>query len=1019
MNGRGTDSMGSLRTGGGILLILLLIPALLFSQSDSVDVTFYYTPPVVPDNIYLRGEFNGWSTETPMIYDDEADRYFATVRLRRGGPSPLPAAHSIPGAYQYKFYYTRTGTEYWVQDPLNPRENPFDHNNSYVYINDPTVYQLVPNRVSGLVVTRTPTVRAYLFPGTVSAIDPETIELVVDGRSYTGLGEYYDSESHLFSYQIPDPLTSGAHTLRLSAGTTDGSVSSDSTEFTVEAGFIRLLTRPNDRYLHPEITVDGTVQDSSVTEVILHHNGTPTPVEANNGFFSGIIDLTEGNNTVYAEIDDPDIEDNVSDPITIYYHIDRNPRPLITGSIEENNVMLEIEELNPVWYMYMTGYWWESDDSLNPIPLGIQERGESITFPLPDVPGEYYIDVISERVMIIDTMDPLGLGENGGDEGIWFGTARTFIRVHDDGTAEISSVEKNPSWVRDAIVYEIYIPAFGPNGGGTFQDIIDRLPEIQDLGVNVIWFMPLYDNNESINALNAGYNIYDFYSVHPQLGTMQKFEELVETAHGMEIRIILDSTPNHIGGMHPWLDDLRAYRDYSIYRPMIENRLLGDARDLGQEIVRLDGTYPLYARYSNWTLPNLNYENPETADYMTEMYRWWVLEKNIDGYRMDVYWGPQNRYGKEAWWGPFRKEIKRVKPDVFILSETDGTGFGSENNYADAGGASDAAYDWALYGTIKEILSGSGGGNLNTLHDRVSNFAPPGEAYNYYTGSNSHIFRFVENHDEPRITQLYGTAKAKAGAVLNLTIPGIPMIYAGQEVGETSQRGTINWTRTGATEMREYFRRLTHSRNEFPSFRTGTIRRIQSGHGRVYSYSRPYEGANAIVAVNLSGSTVSATLQITDNALAGTLDDLNTYYLNDLLNDSSATVTKTDLASYGVTLGPWESVVYLLADSLVKLVTTVPGEIDRGLPGTFTLHQNYPNPFNPGTTIRYEIPKATRVILTVYDMLGRRVGTIVDEYQNEGRYQHHFDASHLSSGVYFYRIEAGEFVGVKRMLYIR
>ncbi len=985
------------------ILLLCVLPTISSAQTDSVDVTFYYTPPVTPDNIYLRGEFNNWETANPMTYHPDMDRYEATVRLRVGGPDPLPAPYSIEGAYQYKYYYTVGTSEYWVQDPLNPRENPFDHDNSYLYTNDPTIYHLLPNPMSGLVETRTPTISAYLYSSTETEIDPESIEVTVSDYVYSDLSDYFDAETNFLSFDVPEPLVSGTHSLKLVAETVDGSVSADSTEFMVEAGFIRLLTRPNSRHLRESIKVDGIVADDTIEEVVLYHNDDAVNVTADSGFFSYEVTLTEGENVFYAIVDDPEIDDNESDPVTVVYYIDRRPKPVISGSIDDVNVMLELNETN-INATNVT-YTWSSDDERNPLELGIvNHTGTSLTFDIPEISGEFYIDVHA-------------VGDEQQE-----GSARTYVRVYNDDTAKIAAVEGNPSWVRDAIVYEIYVPAFASGGSGTFQHVINRLPEIKDLGVNVIWFMPIYDNNENINELNAGYNIADFYSVHPQLGTMEKFDELVELAHQKGIRIILDSTPNHLGRLHPWIDDLRTFRDYSIYRSVIENRLLGNHRGLGHSILRLEDHYPLYARYSNWTLPNLNYQNPETKYYMLEMYRWWLLERNIDGYRMDVYWGPENRYGTDAWWEPFREEIKRVRPDVFILGETDGTGPGSENNYADFGGASDAAYDWNLYGYIKNVLTGSGGGNLNDLHNRVNNFADPGQPYNFHTGENSHIFRFIENHDEPRIAELYGTAKAKAGAVLNLTIPGIPLIYAGQEVGETSRRGTIIWNRTGAVEMRDFFKRLTYSRYEFPAFATGHIIRVSSGNGRVYSYSRPFDDQNAIVAINFSSSNASATLQINDNVLSfveGGIDDEKTYYLNDVLNDSSATVTKSDLAEYTITLGPWESVVYVLSDTLIKLVTSVSDDADRGIPDEFTLHQNYPNPFNPGTTIRYSLPKATQVTLNIYDMLGRRVATVVDDFHNAGSHQRYFDASHLSSGMYFYRIEAGEFVEVKKMMYVR
>jgi glycosidase len=1008
--------------------IILIASLNLFGQSDSVDVTFYYTPTGTPERVFVPGEFNGWGPNSngvisagapsEMTFDSLSGRWYKTVRLRVGGH----INGGVSGAYQYKFNINGSSTG-WLSDPLNPRENPLDNNNSILYVKDPTIYHLTPNQKSAIVTTRRPVIESYIFPSTGTTVDTSGIILDLNGIVYDNLGIYFDSLTSKFSYPVPDPLASGLYTLKLSFASENGSVNSDSTEFIVEAGSVRILNRSNDNYIRPDIQIDGVVEDTTVTDAILHITtdlgNIATPVSVQNGRFSAVVDLVEGGNTIYAEVTGDD--DNVSDTVNIRYVIDRRPRPVVTGVVEGDNIVLSIEELLDEEYRYVMGYEWFPDEEANPGFINISGTGESVSFPISDIPGEYYIDIRAVNFILVDIFPDPDEPHSGVDfDGTWESTARTSFIIDEAGSVIFPGTAHNPSWVDGAIVYEIYIPAFAANGAGNFQHVINRLPELKDLGINVIWFTPIYNNNESINTLNAGYNIADFYSVHPQFGTMSTFESLVAQAQESGLRIILDSTPNHLGGLHPWLNDISLYRDYSNYRPIVETRLLGSSRDLGHEIVYLDGSYPFYARYSNWTLANLNYQNPETVHYMLEMYKWWLLEKNIDGFRMDVYWGIENRYGKDAWWKPFREEIKRVKPDVFIIGETDGTGPGSENNYADTGGASDAAYDWNLYGTIRSILNASG--SISDLHNRVNNYAPAGEPYSYYTGLNAHYFRFIENHDETRIAQLYGIARSRAGAVLNFTVPGIPLVYAGQEVGETSQRGTINWTRQGGAELREYYKRLTYGRTEFPAFTTKYIRQISSGHSRVYSFSRPYEDQNAIVAVNFSANNAVATLSIGNNHVSLSSDSLlneKVYYLNDILNDSTATVYKTDLSSYSVTLGPWESVVYILADSAIRLVTSTPRDYIKAIPQSFSLEQNYPNPFNPATTIRFSIPQSGRVLLTVYDVLGREVGTLVDGYLEAGTYTEHFDASHLGSGLYFYRIESGDFVKVNRMVLVK
>jgi len=116
---------------------------MLLAQDDSVDVTFFYYPDDNPNTVYLPGEFNGWTLNSSslMTEDPVTGIWSKTVRLRVGGPNPLPAPQSIPGAYQYKF----NADGNWLQDPLNPRQNPNDNNNSYLFIRNPTIHYLLPN----------------------------------------------------------------------------------------------------------------------------------------------------------------------------------------------------------------------------------------------------------------------------------------------------------------------------------------------------------------------------------------------------------------------------------------------------------------------------------------------------------------------------------------------------------------------------------------------------------------------------------------------------------------------------------------------------------------------------------------------------------------------------------------------------------------------------------------------------------------------------------------------------------
>jgi hypothetical protein len=145
------------------VFVILILSNFSFAQSD-VDVTFYYYPDDNPSSVLLRGEFNGWSEANPMTFDATSSSWSSTIRLRVGGP-PQPG---VPGAYQYKFF----ADGIWLQDPLNPRSNPQDNNNSYLFIRNPTIHYLLPNSTaaSGIIRTRFPEITAYIFPSTSSDV---------------------------------------------------------------------------------------------------------------------------------------------------------------------------------------------------------------------------------------------------------------------------------------------------------------------------------------------------------------------------------------------------------------------------------------------------------------------------------------------------------------------------------------------------------------------------------------------------------------------------------------------------------------------------------------------------------------------------------------------------------------------------------------------------------------------------------------------------------------------------------
>jgi hypothetical protein len=623
------------------LLLAFLLSGLAASAQDSVDVTFRYRPSGNPSIVHLPGEFNNWANNSGgninpdprWTMTKDADGVWSkTVRLRVGdGGAP-------GGAYEYKFNEGGSSSG-WLADPLNPRTYG-SFANSIIHVRRPTVFHVLPLPGS-IVGTATPELTGEIFPAVGQVIDTAASHVLVNGVRSANFGELYDPASGYLRMTL-SPLEDGEHSVVVVTVETGSSEARDSTRFTVRAAPLQWLTRPNPRVLRDSALLSVRAAAAGITDVRLIRDGVDTLDGVGSGdTFTATFALHEGDN-VFTASGMKDGTPVATSPLTLHRFVDHAPRAaiqygIVSGTVTLNALASDDPDGDTLRFR------WISEDDINPSPLAIDREGMFCSFPVPVLPGEYYFT--------LEARDP--------DNNI--GIARNYLRVP-SGPGEPNmppTPNENPAWVRDAIVYEVYVPAFSSRGD--LQGVIDGIPHMRRLGVNTLWLMPIMDNLGGINSFNGGYNIVDFYNVDESIGTLADYDRLVDSCRANGIRVILDITPNHVSGSHPWVEDIRVWKEYSIYRAFIEARRLGGDRGLGQSVLT-EGGYPLYARYSNWTLANLNLENPETREAMLDVYRYWLVDRRADGFRLDVYWGPQERYGEKTWWRPFREAIKRYKP---------------------------------------------------------------------------------------------------------------------------------------------------------------------------------------------------------------------------------------------------------------------------------------------------------------------------------------------------------------------
>ncbi|HXX64573.1 MAG TPA: T9SS type A sorting domain-containing protein, partial [Bacteroidota bacterium] len=493
--------------------------------------------------------------------------------------------------------------------------------------------------------------------------------------------------------------------------------------------------------------------------------------------------------------------------------------------------------------------------------------------------------------------------------------------------------------------------------------------------------------------------------------------------------------------------DARAYREASEYWTYYQHQMITyTGVNLGQlsQSVTSDG-FVYYGGFSD-ALLNYNWADIDARAYMIGVYKYWIQAIGADGYRFDVYWGPHTRanspLGGEGEMGqPVRQALKHIRPDINILGEASGTGVGTEVLYADQGGGVDEAYDWNLMGYVESnIWALDVATRVNNLDGQLRN-ASGNQGMRYLPGPNASFLRFLENQDQDRISYTYSsgvdsaTAHARTMPVstaVNLAV-GLPEVYAGQEVGrgygisdfDTRRRGVINWADPSGAVLMPHYQKLAQIRKQYAAFSTQSMVRLPVDVPAVYAYSRPIAGVNGVVVANFDNVPHTANVILSTGGSPAPINGLangTPYVATDLYNGnatqqvlftSGIDTLKVNLPAFGSAVFVIDTTPHtLILPSLTGIVQNPIGVIPR----EYGLSQNYPNPFNPTTTISYRLPVGGVVSLKVYDLLGREVVTLAEGYQAAGEYSRIFDASRLSSGVYFYRLHAGAYVSVKKMI---
>ncbi|MNO33229.1 Cyclomaltodextrinase [compost metagenome] len=445
-----------------------------------------------------------------------------------------------------------------------------------------------------------------------------------------------------------------------------------------------------------------------------------------------------------------------------------------------------------------------------------------------------------------------------GEEQIWmteseFTKERPQIpeRMYEFPYINPADLYKVPDWVKDTIFYQIFPERFAngdktndPEGvqpwggeptrenffGGDLQGVIDHLDHLSELGITGIYFTPIFEG-----STNHKYDTTDYMKVDPQFGDTETLKKLVQACHERGIKVLLDAVFNHSGNTFaPFLDVIEKgaesqYKDwFCIHKYPLDV---------------VDGI-PTYDTFSFEPLmPKLNTAHPEVKKYLLGVAEFWIKEVGIDGWRLDVANEVDHQF-----WREFRKVVKGINPDAYILGEIwhessgwlQGDQFDAVMNYP----FTDAVLDFVVRGTLDAK------GFADAIGRQISR---------YPLQASEVAFNLLDSHDTPRLLSLCEGNKnmMKLAALFQFTYSGTPCIYYGSEVGidgdmDPGCRKCMEWDQDKQDkDLFSFYQKLISVRKELAPLRTGSIRFLTAEEGgSKLAYERKLDGETVIVLLN-------------------------------------------------------------------------------------------------------------------------------------------------------------------------